>query len=457
MKAPSKLKKRVKPIILRDLGDGLVLRRSTPADAEALGEFNARVHSDDGPEQPDEKVAAWTFDLLTRPHPTFDPADFTIVEDAATGKIISSMNLISQTWLLAGIELKVGRPELVGTLPEYRNRGLVRAQFEVVHQWSADRGELVQAITGIPYYYRLFGYEMAMNLGGGRFGYSPLVPKLKEDEREPYTFRPAGADDLALISTLYRLGCHRSLVSCAWGEAEWRYELSGKDENNVNRLEVRIIESTAGDSVGFLAHPFFVWSKGATTVVQLYELKPGISWAAVTPSVIRYLKTIGEAGAAHLGKEPWNVFGFWLGEEHPAYDVLHDRLPQVRPPYAWYLRVPDLPGFLRLLTALLEDRLASSPYTGHTGELKVTFYTGGLKFVFEAGRIKVIEPWQPTPVGHAGDAALPGLTFLQMVFGYRSFAELDEIYPDAWADNDDAYGLLNVLFPRQPSNVWPVS
>jgi hypothetical protein len=106
---------------------------------------------------------------------------------------------------------------------------------------------------------------------------------------------------------------------------------------------------------------------------------------------------------------------------------------------------------------LLEDRLASSAYTGHSGELKITFYNDGLRFVFDGGRIKEIDRWQPTPVGHAGDAALPGLTFLQMVFGYRSFAELDEIYPDAWADTDDAYGLLGALFPRQPSNVWPVA
>jgi len=47
------------PVILRDLGGGLVLRRSTPADADSLSEFNAQVHSDDGPDQPDEKVAAW--------------------------------------------------------------------------------------------------------------------------------------------------------------------------------------------------------------------------------------------------------------------------------------------------------------------------------------------------------------------------------------------------------------
>ena len=36
----------------------------------------------------------------------------------------------------------VGRPEAVGTRPEYRRRGLVRAQFEVIHAWSAERGEL---------------------------------------------------------------------------------------------------------------------------------------------------------------------------------------------------------------------------------------------------------------------------------------------------------------------------
>ena len=142
------------PTIIRDLGYGLVLRRSTIEDAEALATFNAWVHSDEGPDHPDEKVAAWTRDLMSGRHPTHDPDDFTIVEETGTGRIVSAMNLISQTWAYEGIPFGVGRPELVGTLPEYRKRGLVRLQFEEIHQWSAERGELVQAITGIPYYYR---------------------------------------------------------------------------------------------------------------------------------------------------------------------------------------------------------------------------------------------------------------------------------------------------------------
>ena len=211
-----------------NLGDGLVLRRSTVQDAEALADFNARIQSDEGPEKPDDRVGAWAYDLLTKPHPTFKPGDFTVVEEQSSGKIVSSMNLIPQTWTYAGIPFKVGRPELVGTLTDYRNRGLVRRQFDVIHRWSAQNGDKLQAITGIPYYYRLFGYEMALNLGGGRAGYPKHIPRLKEGEPEPFQIRPAGEADIPFISQLYELGCRRSLVACAWDEDMWRYELSGK-------------------------------------------------------------------------------------------------------------------------------------------------------------------------------------------------------------------------------------
>ena len=141
--------------ILRDLGNGLILRRASSEDAEALSKFNGRIHGEDP--QDVERIAAWTYDLVAHPHPTLHADDFTIVEETATGRIVSSMNLIPQTWTYEGIEFGVGRPELVGTDPEFRNRGLVRTQFEEVHQWSRERGHLVQAITGIPFYYRQFG------------------------------------------------------------------------------------------------------------------------------------------------------------------------------------------------------------------------------------------------------------------------------------------------------------
>jgi hypothetical protein len=76
--------------------------------------------------------------------------------------------------------------------------------------------------------------------------------------------------------------------------------------------------------------------------------------------------------------------------------------------------------------------------------------------IFKEGKIAAIEPWQPTP-DKAGDAAFPDLTFLQLLFGYRSLEELDHAFADCWTAGDQARVLLEALFPKQPSNVWAIS
>ncbi len=437
--------------ILRDLGDGLILRRATPADVEALAAFNARIHSDAGPEQPDERIAAWTRDLLNGDHPTVGADDFTIVENTRTGEIVSSLNLISQTWSYAGIEFGVGRPELVGTHPDYRRRGLVRAQFDVIHQWSVERGEMMQAITGIPWYYRQFGYEMGLALGGGRIGYKPQAPKLMEGETEAYRVRPATQADLPFIAQVYEYAVKRDLIACVRDERMWRYEVL---RETVYRRVARIIESADGEPVGFLAHPS--WLRGSWMVVPNYELKPGVSWLAVTPSVIRYLQMTGEAYAARDGKDAFEAFAFLCGTDHPVYQAVADRLPHVRPLYAWYVRVPDLPGFIRHIAPALERRLADSIGSGHTGELKISFYQDGLRLVFDKGHLARAEAWQPQP-GDGGGATFPHWTFLQLLLGYRSLEELRYAFADCGVETDEARALLEILFPKQASAVWPVA
>jgi hypothetical protein len=440
---------------LKDLGGDLILRQANPADEEPLSIFNARIHQREGSNEPDERVGMWTRDLVARPHPKFTISDFTLVEDINSGSIVSTLGLISQTWSYAGIQFKVGRPELVGTDSEYREKGLVRAQFEVLHQWSAERNELVQGITGIPYYYRLFGYEMAMELGGGRVGFKALIPELKADD-EPYHLRSAEGSDLPFLVDLYAHSTQRYLVSCVRDESLWQYELTGRNLQNVNHSVVKIIESETDNAVGYVVHPPYRW--GAMMPVTSYEIKPGISWASVTPTVMRYLQVTGEKYPTEDGKDTdFGAFGFWLGSEHPVYKVIPDKLPRIRDPYAWYLRVPDLPLFIRHLAAELETRLKASPLVGHTGELKLTFYESGLRLVFEAGLIVAIEEWKPVPDKNSGDAGFPNLTFLQLVFGYRILAELKFVFADCWTTDEQAAVLIDILFPKRVSRVWPIS
>jgi hypothetical protein len=436
---------------------GLVLRRATPADAGALADFNARQLSDNGPEQPEEELRLWTCDLLTRPHPTFTPGDFTLVEEAATGRIVSSLCLISQTWAYAGLPFGVGRPELVSTLPEYRRRGLVRLQFGVIHRWSAERGHLVQGITGIPFYYRQFGYEMALAMTG-RAGFDAQVPRLPAGAAEPFTVRPAAESDLPFIASLYARAAEREPVIALRDDALWRYELAGRSPGSAAEVALRVIAAEGGEPVGCLVHPADVWtfgSAGIRLVLTTYELEPGVSWLAVTPSVIRYLWQTGQDYAARRGKT-LQRFVFGLGESHPVYDGFPSALPAARLPYAWYVRVPDLPAFLRHVAPALEQRLARSIAAGHSATLDLNFFRSGLRLVLERGRLAAIEPWQP-PHPDNGSAGFPDLTFLQLLFGHRSLDDLRRAFPDCWVDGDLSRALLNALFPQASSNVWPIA
>jgi hypothetical protein len=444
----------MKQTIIRELGDGLILRRSSAADAGKLVEFNGNLHRDPGSEGPEEYVAAWVGDLMSGRHPTFGVDDFTIVENTATGEIVSCLCLISQTWSYGGIPFGVGRPELVGTLPDYRNRGLIRAQFDVIHGWSAERGERMQAITGIPWFYRQFGYEMAIILGGRRSGYKLQVPKLKEGEEEPYRVRPATEADLPFIAQLYGQGTRRYPVACVWDEVLWRYELTGTSDKNVNRTSLAVIETPSGEPVGFLSHSPRLHD--GRVGVGAYEIRPGVSWLAVTPTVVRTLWALGEGWAAQDPKQEMERFSFSLGAEHPVYQVMHKRLPHTEEPYAWFVRVPDLPGFLRHVTPVLERRLETSVLAGHSGELNISFYRSGLRLVFDGGRLVEVEPWQPTPE-EEGDAGFAGLAFLQLLFGHRSMEELAHAFADCWASGDKGRPLLDALFPRCPSHIWPIA
>jgi hypothetical protein len=438
---------------VRELGDGLALRPATPDDTDRLAAFHGEMHQDVADGELHENVAAVVRDLMHGDHPTCQAGDFTLVEEPASGSVVSSLCLISQTWSYGGVEMGAGRPELVATHPGYRNRGLVRAQFDLIHQWSAERGHRLQAVTGIPYFYRQFGYEMAMTLGGARVGYKPNLPELKDGEEEGYRLRPAEESDLGFMSQTHAKGNGRYLATCLRDEALWRYELLGRSKASVNRWAFRMIETANREPVGFLAHSPRL-TRGVMAV-GIYELKPGISWSAVSPAVMRLLWALGDEWAAAQPGQEMERLAFWLGVEHPAYQVLAGRLPHISKPYAWYLRVPDLPGFLKRVAPVLEHRLARSVLVGHSGELKISFYRSGIRLHFEEGRLADVAAWRPAS-DDARDAVFPDLVFLQLLFGYRALDELKYAFPDCGTSSDEAQALLNVLFPKQESQVWPV-
>ncbi len=429
------------------LDDNLLLRWGRPEDADALAEFNIRIHSDD-PARPDQWLGDWTRDLMSGHHPTTSPVDFTIVEDLNTGAIVSSLVLISQTWLYEDIPFGVGRPELVATDEAYRRRGLIRIQMKVAHELSAAKGHLVQAITGIPWFYRLFGYEMALNLGGGRELFWTRPGNDKPLDKEMYQIRPATVDDIPILQDLYPIHGARSLITRQRTEAIWRYELAAAHPSSIGFLHAHIIADEHGRTVAYAA---FNQHRAAFHVNEMGVI-PGHSWRSVALFLVRELKR----RADELNKEcekPISQISFPVNDNHQLIDALNGQLEKLRNPYAWYIRVPDLHGFVSYIRPVLERRMETSVVAGHSGTLRLNFYMDTLTMKFEDGALVETGRYEPKHVEDA-DAMLPGLTFLQLLFGYRSLEELDRAFGDCYATNAEAVVLLNTLFPKRPSYIW---
>jgi predicted acetyltransferase len=436
----------------RDLGDGLTLRWATPDDAEAIANFNVAMQSDD-PAEPETGLYYWVHDLMRGDHPTTKAGDFTVVVDA-DGRVVSSLCTISQTWTYDGIPFGVGRPELVATLPEYRRRGLVRLQMAIIHEVSAQRGELVTAITGIPWYYRQFGYEMTLNLGGSRLLFWARPGNDKKVESEAYHLRPATEEDIPVLSELYRAHLGQSPIIRPRDETLWRYEMFTIHPESMWSLKPHLVETVDGRVVAYVT-----WQPLKTAFgVREFGVLPGHSWRAVGHFVSRYLRQ--EAAILNATRPPdrqLSHISFILGEDHPIYEAFDRDIEKQVPAYSWYVRVPDVPAFLRHIAPALERRLAGSVLAGHTGELKLNFYRSRLVMHWDMGRlVDVVDGYEYDRL-EDGDASFPEFTFLHLLFGHRSIDDLILAFTDVFTANNEARVLLRALFPQRGSRTHPLS
>src|SRR5262245_5611794 len=246
-----------------DLGGGLVLRWSTAADAERLSEMYVEAFRHEKNTPPSPNLPTWVRDMLGGHHPLIAPGDFALVEDTDRGRVVSATCLLDQVWEYEGIAMTVGPPVLVATDWDYRERGLVRAIFELIHARSAARGHLALGITGIPYYYRQFGYEYALDQDGHRFVSFVAIPHLKDGEPEPYTLRDAGLDDLPRVMALYDCERARGPVSTRIDEAYWRWVLAGQNPEGAEGWRTQLILDGEGRSVGYVLRPAALGRVGA--------------------------------------------------------------------------------------------------------------------------------------------------------------------------------------------------
>ncbi len=444
---------------LRDLGNGLLLRWSTAADTANIAQLVAFVFRDKESDPPNEGMNTEVHELMSGKNPLMGPGDYGIIEDTQKegNPIIACTCLWLNHWEYEGIPFIMGQPEIVATHPDYRNKGLIRALFEMVHARSELRGDLVQAITGIFHFYRQFGYEYVLDLGGKRVVYSSQIPKAKEGEAEAYTLRDATPKDVPAIQHVYSYRRKSGVVAADIPDSYWLYETQRESEEHQRFPRLQMIVDAADKVYGYALIASKRYKPGSNLEVYTLDMLPGVNLRAILPSVLKALHAYGSQLPIRNVTEPVSLdqISLNLGRAHPVYEALGNLAPFYEAPYAWYVRVRDVPAFLMHIAPVLESRLARSVVANYTGELKIDLYRSGLRLVFEHGKLTTAENWRVPVYDSNAGAGCPSLVFLQLLFCHRSLDELRYMFPDVWAEGDTEI-VLKALFPAQASAPLPL-
>ncbi|KAF9346240.1 hypothetical protein BGX26_002276 [Mortierella sp. AD094] len=446
-----------------DIGDGLVMRWSTPQDKDNLvdcladafrWETPGRRIPESGIPNKHEYIAAAIGRLMSGKHVVQSQYDIALVEDTtrhSQGKnpIVAAICMHQMTGYYGPVDITYGALGAVGSLPEYRNRGLVRRLFlEMMHPVADARGDLMTFIIGIPHFYRLFGYEYAVPHKFGRAlkDLASAIPALAATDlrengdatpvEEPFRLREVTASDILYLiemSTPYRLHCN-SQLGFYYGKDFWSYIVEVlKPELVENHHDAHhhagvIVDVKSGKDIGISLTSNITghWTWEAFTINE-----EQLAYRDIANSVLRQLKAFDrpyyecynaklnnnilpdESETLKRERGEFSPLTFTdlvvnLTKHHPVTKILDSqgKLAPENPPFRLYTRIHSLPKWIRKIAPVLEERLKDSALKGISARVQLDFYRRlegmsgrGLEIVFDQGKFVSAEDWAPkTPI-----------------------------------------------------------
>jgi predicted acetyltransferase len=358
-------------------------------------------------------------------HPEMTARNFYALWDG--GRMVATLNLIPQTWSLGGVPLKVAEMGLVGTDPEYRNRGLQKILNKEFDRRTREEGYHLAGLEGIPYFYRQFGYEYSVPLDEWASIPLPKLPEAKSSDISPLRLEEV-PEAIRILETSQK----KYLVHAVRSRVEWEtQEKSGiVGEHASTTYAVR----KGGKIKAYLR------AEVKENSVLLHEFA-GID-EHLAPEVAAFLRHLGEAKDAtelisrEAYVEPFDEYLFSLGASK-------------RRAYGWQMKVVDHKRILTQLEPVFETRLEASQYKGYTGTLTLDFYSLAVTLSFESGIFKGATDAEPKK---RGDILINPRVFPKLLLGYRSLEELEAEYPDMRI-KPEYRTLISVLFPKGEGHI----
>lgn len=364
-------------------------------------------------------------------------------EDAAEAELVLSDEFFRNRWFVAvedenilscagvfpgqlhcgEVSVGAGAIEFVATREDAEGRGLVRQLMDRIHETAPERGEMVQWIVGITYFYRRFGYEYAIPVEGSieiAAGASPPTPP-------GWSVDPLSAAEVPDLAKAQSAAARQADVALAPTRRMWDvyhrspvYELivaHSKGGHGYGR-----IYDYEGDRYLF---DVVAETKDAAAALINAASNDGQSELTVMPR--------------HSARNQLAAFG----DTEPSGD-------------AYYVRVADPVALLEAIRPILSKRLAAYDRTA-TGEGLISLYQSSIRFDYADGKVGPMRrgPAEQAPISKGGSGVAPD-RIVSLLVGPLGAERLAELNPDVnLGEQED---LMKALFPPQTVDVhsWVV-
>ena len=380
-------------------------------------ELNVAVHG--------EEIKEY-IERIYKEHPKKKDILWFYIKDNSTGQIISLLTLLPLEWKFEGKLLQVCEMGFVGTLKEYRGKGLIGKLNEFYERVMMERGYLLTCLRGIPYYYRRLGYEFVLSLDE-RFSLSPnQIPSM---ELSHIDIRKASRKDIDYIKEKYNSNSNSFLISNNFDTESFYFKFMN-DSFNDNKLLAYIIEEK-GKPEGY-----FLFGKSFDNEVYTI-ITPQLS----PPQMIKLLQHINEYPKKehdlNLNVAEFSEFGKYIISIGG----------KLQSNYGWQIKVPDLKRFFESIKVVLENRIEKSKFNNLSKTVIISDYKQSIELIFNNGKIEAIKSESGYPDAEKCDVRIPGAMLLKLLLGDKTVDEINYIVKDARI-NPSSKNLIQILFPQ---------
>jgi len=334
--------------------------------------------------------------------------------------------LIPQKWSIDGVELNVAEMGCVGTVPEHRRKRIQWILNKEFDEYAKSKGYDMCVLAGIPYFYRQFGYQYAVELD-----YETKIEVNKLPEETSLVSREFKEEDIPQAQSLLEQTQNRYLVHSIRTPKMW------KMQQETGTYGAEPFKSTAILDDHKLVAYYRWWVE--EEVFNVKEL------ALMSES---YIEEVAACIRQETEKKGAKRIKTKLSDEDAFSKYLSGLGAEKIKPYGWQIKLLDPRSFLEKMGPALEKRLADSEFKGLTKELRMNFWKYKIKLEFKDGKLVLVE--------HVSEAkrvlGMNPYASIQLFLGFRSREDLEYAYPDFYIRGGNE-GLIDVLFPRKPGYI----